>query len=244
MKINYALQKAAANFRMRHGIGPSEPVRMKSWLPKLGVMAVFKPMSDNFSGMAIKHGSYNFILINSNHRISKQHFTIAHELYHLFEQKEFTSEISNTGRFDKKDKNEFAADWFAAYLLLPDEGLFALIPEAELAKNKITLTTIIQIEQYFACSRMALLLRLDGMELIDFNRYEAYTRGVKHSAELHGYDTTLYEPGNAGLVIGDYGARSKKLFDNGIISESHFVDLMHAIGKDIENLANDNDQEE
>ncbi len=244
MHNNFPLQKAASDFRIRNGIGPCEPIRMKSWLPKLGVVALFRPMSDRFSGMAIKHGNYNFIIINSNHRISKQHFTIAHELYHLFEQKEFVSEISNAGRFDKKDKIEYEADWFAAYLLMPEECLLSLIPKPELVKNKITLTTIIQIEQYFACSRSALLIRLQAMGLIDYNRYEEFTKGVKHSAELLGYDSTLYESGNHGLVIGDYGARAKKLFDDGIISESHFVSLMNDIDKDIENLANDNEQEE
>jgi Zn-dependent peptidase ImmA (M78 family) len=201
-------------------------------------------MSDNFSGMAIKHGVHRFIVINSNHRVSKQHFTIAHELYHLFVQEEFISEISNAGRFDKKDKVEYEADWFAAYLLMPEEGLLSLIPKPELAKNKITLTTIIQIEQYFACSRHALLIRLEALGLIDMARYVQFKMGVKHSAELLGYDTTLYEPGNAGLVIGDYGARAKNLFDKEVISESHFIGLMNDIGKDIENLANDNEQEE
>lgn len=244
MQNNYPLQKAASDFRIRNGIGACEPIRMKSWLPKLGVLALFKPMSDNFSGMAIKHGEHRFIIINANHRLSKQHFTIAHELYHLFIQEVFVSEISNAGRFDKKDKVEYDADWFAAYLLMPEECLLSLIPKPELAKNKITLTTIVQIEQYFACSRHALLIRLDAMGLIDLARYADYKMGVKHSAELLGYDTTLYEAGNKDLVIGDYGARAKRLFDDGVISESHFISLMNDIGKDIENLANDNEQEE
>ncbi len=244
MLNNYHLQKEASDFRLRNGIGACEPIRMKSWLPKLGVMALFKPMSNEFSGMAIKHSDYKFIIINSNHRVSKQHFTIAHELYHLFIQKSFISEISNAGRFDKKDKIEYEADWFAAYLLMPEECLLSLIPKAELAKNKITLTTIIQMEQYFATSRTALLLRLDAMGLIDYQKYIDFTKGVKHSAELLGYDTTLYLPGNKDLVIGNYGAKAKKLFDEGKISESHFVSLMSDIGKDIENLANDNEQEE
>jgi Zn-dependent peptidase ImmA (M78 family) len=92
MQNNFPLQKAASDFRIRNGIGACEPIRMKSWLPKLGVLALFRSMSDNFSGMAIKHGVHRFIVINSNHRVSKQHFTIAHELYHLFVQEEFISE--------------------------------------------------------------------------------------------------------------------------------------------------------
>ena len=216
---------------------------MKSWLPKLNVIALFRPLSDCFSGMAVKQHDLNFIIINSEHRVSKQHFTVAHELYHLFIQKDFVSEVSNAGKFDRKNKIEFEADWFAAFLLMPEEGLLQLIPKEELSKNKISLHTIVKIEQYFACSRTALLLRLDGIGLIDYKKYEQYTRNVKHSAAILGYDTSLYDKGNEGLVIGDYGAKAKKLFDVGKISESHFISLMNDLGKDVQNIANDNEQE-
>jgi Zn-dependent peptidase ImmA (M78 family) len=240
---NYYLQKEASDFRIKNGIGAAEPIRLKSWLPKLGVLAMFEPMSDNFSGMAIKTAKHKFMIVNSNHRVSKQHFTIAHELYHLFIQKDFTSEFSNAGKFNKKDKVEYEADWFAAYLLMPEEGLLSLIPKEELNKNKIALSTIVKIEQYFACSRLALLFRLDGMGLIDFSKYQEFTKGVQHSAELLGYDPSLYEKGNGGLIIGDYGSKAKKLFDQEIISESDFISLMNDIGKDIQNLRMDDEQE-
>lgn len=243
MLYNYHLQREAFDFRLKNGIGATEPIRMKSWLPKLNVVALFRPLSDNFSGMAVKQNNLNFIIINSEHRLSKQHFTIAHELYHLFVQKDFVSEVSNTGKFDRKNKIEFEADWFAAFLLMPEEGLLQLIPKEELSKNKIGIPTIVKIEQYFACSRMALLLRLDGIGLIDFNKYEQYTRNVKQTAAILGYDTSLYDKGNEGLVIGDYGAKAKKMFDIGKISESHFINLMNDLGKDIQNISNDNEPE-
>lgn len=243
MVHNYHLQREASDFRLKNGIGATEPIRMKSWLPKLNVLALFRPLSDSFSGMAVKQHDLNFIIINSEHRVSKQHFTIAHELYHLFIQKDFVSEVSNAGKFDRKNKIEFEADWFAAFLLMPEEGLLQLIPKEELSKNKISLPTIVKIEQYFACSRTALLFRLDGIGLIDYNKYEQYTTNVKHSAALLGYDTSLYDKGNEGLVIGDYGAKAKKLFDFGKISESHFISLMNDIGKDVQSIAKDNEQE-
>jgi len=237
------LKSEALGFRSAHGIGPSDPIRLKSWLPKLGVVAMFKPLSDNFSGMALKSSDQRFVIINSNHRLSKQHFTIAHELYHLFIQKDFSAEISHAGRFDKKDPIEYAADWFASYLLMPEAGILGLIPNDELIKNKIQLDTIIKIEQYFACSRAALLLRLDSMALIDKTKYQAYTINVTASAKIRGYDTRLYMAGNDGLVIGDYGARAKRLFDDGAISESHFFNLMTDIGIDVSNITNDDEQE-
>ena len=243
MLNNLHLQNEATQFRIKHGIGPTEPIRLKSWLPKLNVVAMFKPLSDNFSGMAVKQGEQKFIIINSAHRLSKQHFTIAHELYHLFIQKDFTAEVSHAGRFDRSDKVEYDADWFAAYLLMPADGVISLIPETELSKNKISLETIIKIEQYFACSRTALLVRLSGIGLIDYDKYKQYTTNVISSARILGYDKTLYTPGNENLVIGDYGTRAKKLYDKGIISESHFIDLMNAIGIDISTIINTDEQE-
>lgn len=243
MLNNYHLQSEASQFRITHGIGPSEPIRLKSWLPKLGVVALFKPLSDNFSGMAVKQGDQKFIIVNSEHRLSKQHFTVAHELYHLFIQKDFFAEVSHAGRFDKSDKIEYDADWFAAYLLMPEDGILSLIPKEELSKNKIKISTIVKIEQYFACSRTALLIRLQGLGLIDYPKYQQYTRNVAASAVMLGYDDTLYTKGNENLVIGDYGTRAKNLFDKEVISESHFISLMNDISVDISNIRNDNEQE-
>lgn len=160
MQTNLMLERAAFEFREKNGIGSSEPIRFKSWLQKLGVIVMFRPFSANFSGMAYKHQNQRFILINSNHSVGKQHFTLAHEIYHLFIQSDFESEISHTGKFDKKNKVEYAADCFAAYLLMPESGVKSLIPLEELGKNKITISTIVTIEQFFACSRISLLYRL------------------------------------------------------------------------------------
>lgn len=239
---NYHLQREAAEFRIKNGIGPCEPIRMRSWLSKLNVLTIFKPMSPSFCGMALKHGKNNFILVNSKHSLGKQHFTIGHELYHLFIQDDFSNMICSTGKFNKKDKVEYEADCFSAYLLLPEDCLLALIPDEELGKNKITLATIVKIEQYFACSRVALLFKLDNMGLIDSERYEQYKTNVINSALIYGYDKSLYQGGNENLVIGDYGRKAKKLFENEIISEAHYVSLMGDIGIDIENETQNNEQ--
>jgi Zn-dependent peptidase ImmA (M78 family) len=235
VKIDYNIQKLANQFRTKNGIANTEPIRFKSWLIKLKVLAVFKPLSENFSGMALKQNEERFILINTNHSLGKQHFTIAHELYHLFIQEDFQSMVCNTGIFDKKNKIEYEADIFASYLILPEDGLINLMPKEELQKNKITLATMLEIEQYFACSRGALLNRLVGLDLIDLNKYEKYKVGVGKSALEYGKDISLYRPGNANLVIGEYGAKTKKLFENEIISEGHYLSLLNDIGIDIEN---------
>ena len=239
MTKNLLLEREASDFRERNGIGASEPIFFKSWLRKLEVTTIFRPLSEAFSGMALKQDSQKYMIVNSNHRRGKQHFTIAHEIYHLYIQPDFHSEISYTGRFDKKDKVEYNADCFAAYLILPETGLKSLIPKQELGKNKISLETILKIEQFFACSRTALLYRLSELNLIDLPKYEVYKKNVIKSAIEFGFDTKLYECSNENLIIGDYGAKAKNLLDKGKISESHYISLMLDIGVDVSNFSED-----
>src|SRR5690606_844105 len=94
------LEKKAYEFRKNAGLSSEDPIRLKSLLTKLNVLTVYKPLSDRFSGMALKVGDNRFILVNANHSLGKQHFTICHELYHLFIQENFTSMVCDTGRFD------------------------------------------------------------------------------------------------------------------------------------------------
>lgn len=243
MQSNRLLQREANEFRQKNGIGSSEPIRIKSWLQKLGVIAVFSPLSSKFSGMAFKNNSKKFMFINSNHTLGKQHFTVAHELYHLFIQPDFLSEISYAGNFDKKNKIEYTADCFAAYLLMPEEGILSIVPDNELAKNKISLETVVKIEQFFACSRTALLFRLAEMNLIDISKYESFKKNIILEAKKLGFDNQIYLPNNHNLIIGDYGVKAKHLFDKESISESHYLSLMSDIGIDITSFYVEDEQE-
>ncbi len=52
---------------------------------------------------------------------------------------------------------------------------------------------------------------------------------ARETARAYGYDTSLYESGNEGVVIGDFGEKAKRLFDEGRISEGHYVELLNMI---------------
>jgi len=234
MVANYDIKKEEALFRDTNGFGIAEPIRLKSLLLKLKVVTLFQPLSDHFSGMSIKAPEFSFMLINSNHSVGRQHFTILHELYHLVVQIDFATMVCSTGKFDRKDKIEYHADAFAAYVLMPEQGILERMPNHELRKNKISLGTILEIEQYYSCSRSALLNRLREMGLIDVTLCEEFRRNVITYARGYGYDISLYQPGNDGLIIGDYGKKARELFEKEHISESHFISLMHDIGVDLD----------
>jgi len=240
--MKYKLKKDAIEFRSELGYGITDAVNLNSLLIKLDIITVFKRLSNNFSGMAISitKPEKKFILINSDHSLGRQNFSICHELFHLYKDEDFHPHRSYAGTFNKKTSNEYHADVFASYLLLPDEGILSLIPDSQLTKDKITVDTILKIEHYFRCSRSALLYRLKELNIISSAYYDKFNQSVKLIAKLYGYSTELSEPGNEGKVIGNYGSIAKSLFDEEKISEGHYISLMKDIDIDVFN-DNDND---
>jgi Zn-dependent peptidase ImmA (M78 family) len=109
-----------------------------------------------------------------------------------------------------------------------------LIPDEESEKNRITLKTILKLEQYFGTSRKALLFRLKHLNIIDQSHIEKHSKNIKRGAIEYGYSIDLYEPGNKNLVLGDYGALARELFDQEKISESHYYSLLIDLGMNID----------
>jgi Zn-dependent peptidase ImmA (M78 family) len=234
MKNKLEIIKEAEKFRSDNGLNSGEPLKIKSLLLRLNVQTFFLPLNFNISGMSVKTGDFRFILINSNHPIGRQNFSILHECYHLFIQKDFDSMICSAGSFDPKDKNELKADWFAAFVLMPECGIVERVPDNELEKDTITLKTLLYLEHYYGCSNAALLHRLNEMDVISEKFRADYRDNIIVNAQLNGYDTCLYEPGRENMFIGDYGPTAKELYDKNLISESHFISLMQDIGVEID----------
>lgn len=230
MSLNkFIIEKQASDFRADNGLGLLDPIRLRSLLLKLNVLTIFRPLSVNFSGMCEKYDSgHYFILINSNNSKGRQHFTIAHELYHLFIEPNPKPHRCNPGVL--KFSYEKEADMFASLVLMPEAGLSAIIPNSELDMDKISIATVIKLEQYFSVSRAALLYRLKDVGLISSSKRAALSDlPIISTARSYGYDTSLYRPANENLVIGDYGEKARKLFDDGVISEGHYLELLKTI---------------
>ena len=228
--LNY-VESQASRFRQFAGLSDSEAVSLRSLLLKLNVLTLFRPMSDSFSGMSLKGNGQLFMLINSNQPRCRQHFTIAHELYHLFIEDNPVPHRCQAG--GKKNESEQCADAFALMFLMPADGVRQMIPEDELKQGKVSLATALKLGQYFGTSHAAVLNRLSDLNLIGRNEREQLSGiSVKRACREYGYDTSLYESGNDGRVIGDFGEKARKLFEADKISEGHYLELLHKIGID------------
>lgn len=228
--LNY-VESQASRFRQFAGLSDSEAVNLRSLLLKLNVLTLFRPMSDSFSGMSLKGNGQLFMLINSNQPRCRQHFTICHELYHLFIEDNPVPHRCQEG--GKKNESEQCADAFALMFLMPADAVRQMIPEDELKQGKVSLATVLKLGQYFGASHAAVLNRLSDLNLIRRNeREQLFGISVKRACREHGYDTSLYESGNEGRVIGDFGEKARKLFEADKISEGHYLELLHKIGID------------
>lgn len=239
--MDYKTRIDTMDFRNRYGYNVTEPINFISLLNRLDILAIFKPLSEDFSGISIKIDNNRFMMVNCDHSLGRQNFTIAHELYHLYFDKSFEPHKCQTGLFPKNKPGERIADNFAAQLLLPEEGLLQLIPENELEKDKIQLSTILKLEQTYGSSRLALLNQLGKMELTSKGFAEKYQTSVKTIARQHGYSIDLYEPTAEKAILGTYGSLATKLFEKEQISESHYLELMMSIGVDVNETSIDDE---
>ena len=60
-------------------------------------------------------------------------------------------------------------------------------------------------------------------------RFEIYSINLSQIATEYGYDLSLYQPGNEGVVIGDFGEKARLLFEQERISEGHYVELLNLL---------------
>lgn len=228
-------KKQASEFRSSHGLNSSEPFLIESFLIKENLLTIFMPLSENFSGMALKYEDKRGILINSNQSIGRQHFSIAHELYHLYVQQDFQPKPSSAGAFNKQDPDEFAADQFAVFLLMPEDGILKLIPNVEIGTKRLGLRTIFKISSYFRVSLQATWIRLEKLGYVNRSYKAEFDELVKQTSiktlsDQFGGDTTLYQKGREGHLVGDLAQMSKKLFENDVISEISYLRTLDRIG--------------
>lgn len=218
----------AVRFRNMLHLPQDAPLAVKEVLEQLGILTVFRPLSDGSYGMSIKtNEGLRFMLVSSNSTIGRQHFTIAHELYHLYYDEKPTPHMCGV---DGKSPLEHSADMFASNLLLPRVGLLAMLPESYSETKQLDIATIVKMEQRFQVSRQALLYRLKRLSIISEEQlHTLLCAPIRDVAIRRGFDTSVYEKGNDGLVIGDYKSLATDIFEKGLISEGHYNELLNAL---------------
>lgn len=218
----------AQKMRVVMGVSASEAINAKTMIRNLNIQTMYRSLSENSYGVSVKSsGGVMFMLVNSETSRGCQHFTIAHELYHLFYDDNPAPHICH----GQSVPSEREANLFASALLMPREGVVGMIEAGQLKSGELSIATILKLEQYFQVSRQTLLVRLKELHIITERQRQSLAQiPVIQSARDYGYNLDLYRKGNENVVISDFGVMARTLFDNEKISEGHYLELLRMIG--------------
>lgn len=225
----YQYENEASKLRARFLLGDRLPVDMESLLVDQGILTVYTPMSENFSGMCLKYNeSTNFILINANMVMGRQNFTVAHELYHLFVQDFNDFEVHYCDINNPQSPIERHANSFASYFLLPTAGVVDIMKRLGCNKKTINPAHIITMCGYFGVSYQAMLIRLNKiLKLPEVKFNDLWKVQPIAYAEPYGLKTDVFVvPKRNNIILGDYASKTQSLYDSGKISKGHLIELM------------------
>lgn len=138
-------ERSAATARVALGLQPNAPIDPRAYAAHLNVKILelrdldltAKTIAqltvlddDSWSAMTLQLNGAFVIVINPAHAITRQHNDLMHELAHIeLRHTPARVEVSETGLLllsDYSDEQEQEADWLAAALLLPRDGLIRL----------------------------------------------------------------------------------------------------------------------
>jgi Zn-dependent peptidase ImmA (M78 family) len=227
------IENLALKFRVECGLSDKEAIHVKNLLRRLDILALFRPLSEEFYGMALQSPKgEKFMLINSNSTIGRQHFTIAHELYHLYFEDNIKWVICKK-ESEPKNVSEHNANLFASAFLMPKTGIFDFITHNEIKTKNISLAKILKIENHFSVSHIAMLIRLKTLNLLSDNYFDEHKDlSIKEIAKNNGYDTELYDKGNEYFISGSYREKANVLFQKQKISEGHYNEIIGLISNE------------
>lgn len=228
MKSSIELNSNALKLRKILNEDSSSPMDVFSLINNLkGVTLVFYPMSDRISGMCIREENSKIIAINSNMSYGRQRFTAAHELYHLFFEKELRSVVCEKDISESKSDSEKEADIFASYLLAPYDSLKSYLEENNILS--FTIEDVINMEQFYQLSHQAMIYRLVYDGYIDWDLYNDLKISVSQKAIRLGYDDKLYKASQEEkkyFSIGEYVQKVEQLKERDLISNGKYEELL------------------
>ena len=228
----HIFEEEALSLRNSFSLGDRLPVDLEGLLLKQGILTVFTSMSEDFCGMCLKYDkSTNFILVNSDMVLGRQNFTIAHELYHLFVQDENEFKVHSCEIVDPQSPIERRANAFASWFLMPRAGVVELMQRFGCDRKSVNAAHIIEMCNYFGVSYMAMLIQAN--KILGLNPYRFDTlKSVMPipAAKSFSLKTDVFEmPALKDKVIGDYSSKAQALYESGLISKGHLIELLDAV---------------
>ena len=220
----------AIDTRLRLGLQSTEYLDAYRALTSLGISCVKRPLDSSISGATLKTGRAKIILVNSSKTLGHQNFTIAHEIYHCLYDESLLSRACKAEAFTSGSGSEQMADFFAAHLLMPEDGIFNQLRLRGRLGAGVDIADVISLEQFFGVSRRAMCWRLEDLKLISREDSDGYRVNVIRSARLLGKPVAVYRPTNDTALISDYAEKAREALERGLVTESRYEEVLADAG--------------
>lgn len=171
--ISRSTEKQAYALLCRHRLEQKLPIDVEALAKALNIAVRYEPFDEDLSGILVKENERTAIGVNSSHAITRQRFTIAHELGHfvlkhdgsLFVDKTLGSQAFVVRRDGKSslgsDVLEIQANQFAAELLMPRALVSAQVEKRLERKPRLSSDDLISdLARVFLVSPKAMEYRL------------------------------------------------------------------------------------
>lgn len=162
-------ERAATDLLATCGVDRA-PVPVEQIARQLGAVVTYEPLEDEVAGILYRDGRRVLIGVNSAHPVTRQRFTIAHEIGHLRLHGGHAVHVDRVlvhfrARLSApQDREEVEANSFAAALLMPAQMV------AHAARQRLQRASAMQAEELievlasrFAVSRQAMEYRLKNL---------------------------------------------------------------------------------
>ena len=177
-----AAEDVAASERNRLGLGDGPILNLRQILEnEVGLRIFYTDLPSNLAGIfTFTEELGGCVAINARHPEERRRWSLAHEYGHFLTSR-FRSEVTPVSNIGRVSASERLADAFAAALLMPATGLrrrFYQIFRA--ADGNVTAAEICRLAHYYFVSVEAMMLRLEGLNLLPGGTWERLRdRGFK-----------------------------------------------------------------
>lgn len=247
----------AINFRDKHELGNYCAKQLLEIIDLLKVtevnpIQIIRTPIDNedLSGfIGFRHDTF-IIVTNTNHKLGSERFTIAHEIYHLIKNRMSIKKGSVIEEmiWNENSTNEIMANAFAAELLMPKEDIIKHVKFiTESMTKEIEPGTIVQLQQKYGVSYIAITKRLNEVEIIDKkmqNKLEEFdSESLKKLTKNLGYTNELNNPSKEMYLIPKDLENIKVNYENGNNTYDDLVRIFSYLGCEPERFGHEDNIE-
>ncbi len=248
------IERAALDLRNRLKIESYGIRDIFSVVSKMGIYLIRIPLGkDTICGFSTVYEGKKVIVSNSSEILSREIFTIAHEIGHCENDLDVDEQrliIDQNIREHSEDFIEKRADYFAAVFMLPEDQIRKFIKyELEKDASEICVRDIIRMQIEFNASFAAIVRRLYELDLIDFNlknhlfdeRNSETSRMLFHVMNLN---DDLIKPAEVLRVPDKYYEYVFSNYDNGYIVFDKLREALELVGFNVNEIVGEIDEKE